>query len=392
MVNKDKIYSLAQKADLQVDRIVKYDGKDYVPFGDKNQFPQQSAKLSRESVNHRAILNSKTIYCEGSKFMTDDTALEDFLNANDFKDGVHHNSMFDFLSGGNGWVEVVTDGVNLLRVFHHDHTTVRIEKSGIGVIIHPDWMKDKGEKDDRREYVALYPNYTRGEDRLLHSMYHIKDYEPEFNFYGVPSWFAGLRAARISKKTNEFNDERLDNKFSIDGMLVVPGIESVTEAEKFEKKLQKYQGSDQAGKVLPHYLQSMGAGDTREKAEFIPFNQTVDGVFMDLHRQSDEDLIKIHSWYRSLAAFGDNTGFDTQRIVNEYKMALASTIGVIQNKFLKCYNTIFSDFGYGELTIFNQSPVYVPDNCQYIWEVRRDKGLDYDENDPKQNEFYKTIA
>ena len=395
-VNNSNVFFAGISPDLPIDRTPRNQNKTFIPFGKENLFPQQAAKLSRESVNHRSILNSKTTYCEGKEFQSEDKRLLQFLEDNNFKDKVFHNALFDFFMDGNGYIEFVKDSKgNLLKVFHQDTTKCRKSSNKDVILIHPDWKDYKGVKDERTKEVAIYPNYSKGDDGMLHSIYHIFDYEPEFTHYGVPSWFAGLRSANISKKTNEYNDERLDNKFSVDGMIFIPGIASIEDAQKIDLKLNKYQGSKNGGKILPHYTKPLGTGETREKPEFIPFNQTADGLFMELHKQSNADMIMIHSWYRSLAAFEENTGFDTQRILNDYKMALASVISVVQGKFLAVFNEVFSAFGFGDdLSIFNMAPVYIPDSVEYVWEVRKRKGLDYDNTgkDPKQMLFYAELT
>ena len=386
----EKVHFKNKAVDLPIDRIVKYSNKDYIPFGKDNLFPQQVAKVSREAPSHRAIINSKQLYVGGNYFESEDKKTIDFLEQIRFKKDVYNNLLLDYLMGGNAYLELIKDSKNnLLKFYHQDFTKVRIHKDGDKVVVHNDWQNFK---KDESKVIGLYPSYTKGDDGFLHTIFHIKDYEPEFNFYGIPSWFAGLRAANIAKKTNEFNDERLDNKFSIDGMLVIPGVSSPEDAKKIEKKLEDYQGAEVAGKVFTHYLQPLGVGEQREKAEFIPFNQQVDGVFMDLHRQSDSDLIKIHSWYRSLSAFEENTGFDTQRILNDYKMALTSVILPLQDMFLSSFNQILQQFGYAEVSIYNENPVYVPNNVEYVWEIRKRLGLDYNESDPQQQQFYAQIS
>lgn len=386
----EKVHIKNKAVDLPIDRIVKYTSRDYIPFGRDNLFPQQVAKVSREAPNHRAIVNSKKLYVGGKNFESDDKKLIELIYTTKFKEQVYMPLLLDYLMGGNAYFEVIKDGRgNFLKIFHQDFTKIRMHKDGDKVIIHNDWQNFK---ESESKTIALWPNFTKGDDKFQHSIVHLKDYEPEFTFYGIPDWFAGLRAANISKKTNEFNDERLDNKFSIDGMLVVPGIADVPQAEKFEKKLATYQGSENAGKIMPHYLQPLGVGEQREKAEFIPFNQQADGVFMDLHKQSDSDLIKIHSWYRSLAAFEENTGFDTARILNDYKMALTSVILPMQEMFLNIFDIVFNSFGYGNLIILNENPVYVPNDVEYVWEVRKKLGLDFNESDPAQQQFYSQIG
>jgi len=382
-----KIFKIENSFDLPVDRLVRHDGKEFIPFGKDNLFPQKVAKLSRESAAHRSIINSKVLYIGGEYLESEDKKTIDFVDAI----GLHKtykNILLDYLMGGNGWIEIVKDRKgNLLNIFHQDFTKVRIGKGGDYAILHGDWAKYSNEKSLARN-IALYPDFSKGDDGFNHSLIQVKDYEPEFTFYGVPNWIAGLTAASIGKKTNEYNDERLTNKFSIDGMLVVPGIDDVPTAEKFEKKLTEYQGSENAGKIMAHYLAPLQVGEQREKAEFIAFNQSADGLFMNLHKQSEADLIKVHNWYRSLSAFEENTGFDTQRINNDYKIALSNVIYPMQEVFLSIFNEVLN---MGELTIHNDNPVYVPADVEFIWEVRKRLGLDYNENDPKQQEFYSTI-
>lgn len=386
----DNIHIKAKATDLTTDRIATYSNKIFIPFGIDNLFPQQVAKLSREAANHRAILNSKQLYIEGKSLLTDDKKLEDYLKQIRFKNNILGRIIIDYLMGGNAYVEIVTDKRgNLLNIFHQDFTKCRLNKNNDAIIIHNNWSNFK---ETEATTVGLYPNFTIGSDGFRHSIIHLKDYEPEFTYYGVPSWFAGLRAAQISKKTNEFNDERLSNKFSIDGMLTIPGIEDVEDAKRMDKKLKSFQGSEKAGKIIPLYLKPLGVGETREIPTFISLNENADGVFLDLHKQSDSDLIKIHSWYRSLSAFEENTGFDTQRIKNDYSIAMATVIEPMQEKFKMLFNEIFAKYGFGEFTIYNENPVYVPNDVEYIWEVRKKLGLDYDENDARQQAFYAELG
>ncbi len=105
-------------------------------------------------------------------------------------------------------------------------------------------------------------------------------------------------------------------------------------------------------------------------------------------------MLSIHNWYKTLCSFfGEKTGFDTQRIINEYEIALNTSITSTQRRYLNLFESIFVAFSYdsSDLKFDNQSPVYRLNPVKYIWELRRDAGLDFDENDPKQKLFYNEL-
>ena len=54
---------------------------------------------------------------------------------------------------------------------------------------------------------------------------------------------------------------------------------------------------------------------------------------------------------------------------------------------------LLSGFGLNadDLNITNESPVYRISPVKYVWEVRRDMGLEFDPDDPKQKLFYSEL-
>lgn len=375
-----------------IDTVQEYSNKEYIPFGKNNLFPQEIAKLNRESATHRAIINSKVIFIEGKKFLSETN--EDLVKELKLR-SIYHNLLLDFFSSGNGYLELVTDSKgNWFKLFHHDYTKCRVSKDQAAILIHPQWENFNRMKD-KLQSIPIFPKFKKGDDGAMHSMIHIKDYEPEFANYGLPSWFAALNSAVINRGTDKWNKNRIDNKFAIDGLLIVPGITDVDQAKKLNQKFEQYRGVDgeKSGGMIPHYMKPAGVGESIDKPAFINFNENVEGSWLQLHSQSDESLIKIHNWYKSLAAFSEATGFDTKRIINDWNMAMSTIISLTQEKFVSLFNEIFEYFGeVGDLSILNVPPVSEISTVKFIWEVRRDQGLDYDETDPRQQQFYAQIG
>jgi hypothetical protein len=98
-----------------------------------------------------------------------------------------------------------------------------------------------------------------------------------------------------------------------------------------------------------------------------------------------------HGWYRGLVPNADNTGFDTQRIINEYNIAL-TVIQEAQNEYIALYTRLYKEVTGRdiELSWVNNPPLKIEsDRYKFIWEIRKEKGLPYNETDPVQMEIIK---
>lgn len=369
--------------------------KGFIPFGSDNSLPRQLIKLAREVPVHRAILNSKTNYIMGQGVQSADPATSTFLaqpnNRKELFSVTLKKLCFDYLTFGNGYYEVVTNKKrSFVYVYHQDSSRVRLHASGRAVLIHPNWEQCRGLNDKRLQTVSLFPGFSAGEDGLLHAIVHIKDYEPEFTWYGIPSYFAGIRNIIISGLTNVWNQTRLESSFAAPGMLVIPGVNSEADATALDAVMKEYMGAlgEKAGQILFQYRADPAPGVTASEVRFVPFLREYDGHWLDLHTQSELSLITIHNWFPSLTPYSDHkSSFESGRILNEYEVAMATVIKPIQETFLTSLTTSLAECGLilRDFEFINTPPVSRINPLKYIWEVRRDDGLDYDKTDPAQN-------
>ena len=343
---------------------VDHNPRDYVAFGNDNLFPQGLAILNRRAVTHRSILENKTTYSLGRGFITEGNAeLESFIKkVNNNRESLRKvlKKIFkDWYSFGNAYLEVVIAG-NSVQFYHHDATKVRIHKNRTHVIIHPDWRQYEGKKKYAK-VLPLYPEFEKI-DGYKRAIFHFKQYEPEFSDYGIPSWVAALDAAGIAYKTNRWNLSRLENGFSVSGVLEVVGDIGVDKADKLKKDLKaRHQGEENAGDIL---LITKQFGEAGAGTSFTPLIQTSDGEWINLHEQSESELVVAHNWFRSLSGISDSTGFDTKRIRNEYQVAKNTVIGENQDAILSEIKYLIeehSNIDSNALEFRNESPVSLID-------------------------------
>ena len=391
------VYNYAPILDLESsdNKNLKSADKPYIPFGIDNLLPSQLNQLAREVPVHRAILNSKTNYIIGKGLCTQNKAIQTFIDSPnstfDTFNTVMRYMVQDYLTIGNTYLEIITNPIkSFFHVFHIDGSKVRLASTTNNVLIHPSWDAFTGNLNDPNLItLPLFPNFVKGPDGLLHSVYHIKDHEPEFFYYGLCSYYAGIRSIIISGLTSLWNQNRLERGFSTPGLLVIPGINDDSDLAKIEPQLDKFVGpnSEKSGSILVQYLADLSPGQTSQEAKFIEFKKNEEGNWMDLHKQSELSMITIHNWFRSLTPYSNEvTGFDANRITNEYEIALNSIISPMQSFFLRHVDQLFKYFSLpaGSLSFMNEPPIQRINPLKFVWEARRDAGLDFDSENPIQ--------
>lgn len=366
------------------------------PFGNDNMFPQAIAQLTRKSPTHRGILNWKNTYITGGGFMSEDEKLklfiEDCNNKEESLQEVMEKVSFDKLSSGNGYMEIVFhSSTGVLSFFHKDHTTCRVSNDGKQCQIYGDWEHINTAPEGAMKEIPFYPVFA-DIDGYKRSVYHWKDYEPEFTFYGVPSWLAGMDAAAIAYKTNKWNVSRLDNDFAGSGTLVVEGNISPKEAKVLKKDFKStYTGEGKTGKVL-FIVKQLGGG----KTEFIQTNKVSDGDWLQLHNQSTEDLLIANTWFPSLSGMVSKGGLggNIQQIRTEYQIALTKVIKKEQKKLIKPIKKIIkatTNWKTDDLVAINEAPVEMYDIDMNaiitVGEARAAKGLPVDDTDPTMKKY-----
>lgn len=368
--------------------------KNFIPFGHDNALPRQLIKLAREVPVHRAILNSKTTYICGQGLQSADTLTLQFINApNNRKESfttIVKKLVFDYLTFGNCYYELVTNTKKaFVYLYHQDATRVRLHHDGKTAMIHPNWDHFKGVKDDKLETVALFPKANKGKDGLYHSIVHLKDYEPEFHYYGIPSYFAGVRNIIIAGLTNIWNQSRLESSFAAAGLLIIPGVNSDEAAKELDQLFNEYKGAlgSKASEIIIQYLSDLGPGINAQEAKFIEFAKQVEGNWINLHKQAEISMITIHNWFKSLTPYSEEKAtYDGDRIINEYEVAMSTVIRPIQELFVESFTSTLNSFNIQlkDFEFINNPPISRMNPVKYVWEVRRDAGLDFDKSDPTQ--------
>ena len=267
---------------------------DFIPFGQNNLFPQYLAELKRKSSTHRSVLAQKTIFTSGAKFVTKNDNLKSYIrdvnaDGESLRD-VYKKLADDYYTFGNAYLEGVLyeGGMNL---YHVDATTVRMSKTKKEVYIHPDWARYKMEQKKMKK-IPIYPQVNNSRFVI-----HFKDYEPTFNFYGLPDYVAALEHVAVDYEIGKWNHTKFQNGFQPSAIVEISGDMGEDEAKKMVKEAQKkFVGEGNNGKIL--FI--VKNGDTSPaNVQIIKDDQ--DGSWLDLQKITDQNIITAHRWQPSLS-------------------------------------------------------------------------------------------
>ena len=327
----------------------------FVPFGNDNLFPQYLARLKRQSSTHRSVLAQKTIFTSGAKFVTNNEDLRDYIN-NVNADGESLRQVFkkladDYYSFGNSYLEgVLYDGG--MNLYHVDATTVRMSKNKKEAYVHPDWAKYNTMKD-KLSIIPLYPEVR--ENRFI---LQFMDYEPTFQFYGLPDYVAALEHIAVDYEIGKWNHTKFKNGFQPSAIIEISGDMGEEEAQKLVREAQKkFVGDGNNGKIM--FI--VKNGDTSQaNVQIIKDDQ--EGSWIDLQRITDQNIVTAHRWQPSLSGLVssgkmNNTGSEI-RIA--YDLAMTTVIKDTSDLLLNgIKNLLFDELGFlpEDLIIHYEPPI-----------------------------------
>jgi hypothetical protein len=359
-VLKFGVFNLTNPKDVQEEKDLDLLSYDYIPFGDKvkNDFPQHLAELKRKSATHRAILSQKTVFTLGTGFICENEKLKaklEDMNSNDesFME-VFKKVIDDYYTFGNAYIEVVTfnGGFNM---FHVDATKVRVSKDKENVIIHPNWSKYNSQKN-KAQVVPFYPAFVNdgGNKR---SIIHIKDYEPEFNHYGLPDYVAALESISVDYEIGRWNNTKFKNHFQPSSIVEINGDMSDEEAENLvEEAKSKFTGEGNNGKIL--FLVKNGDSSP---ASVTTIQDNTEGSFLDLQTTTHQNIISSHRWQPALSGIVSsgkmsNTGSEI-RIA--YEMVMNTIVKGTCYQLLKPIKKVWQDNGLdtSEFMVKHEPPI-----------------------------------
>jgi hypothetical protein len=136
-------------------------------------------------------------------------------------------------------------------------------------------------------------------------------------------------------------------------------------------------------------------GAENDHSRFIPIEANNEGDWQTLHEQATSDIVVAHSWFRSLSGLDYASGFSSERILQEYEVALNTVILSEQADLLEPIRALLAGIlgvDCSSLEIVNRPPTRSKPIYMKVWEARKADGLEYDPEDERQQQFLSEIT
>lgn len=167
-----------QFADSRIPDMKKVSGKEYVPFGMNNDYPNYLLELYNKSGKHSSIINGKCTYILG-KGLDQDYPANEKQSWNELLEPVN----LDIENFGGCYLQVIPKLGGGYNYYHLNYVNVRTDESNTKYFYKKDWSK-LWNKEGEQELPAFYEGIKEP------SVLYYKEYRSGKNVYALPSWVA----------------------------------------------------------------------------------------------------------------------------------------------------------------------------------------------------------
>lgn len=293
MSYKNNIITLKFTND-KVPQFVEQKQKDWVKYGEENNYPQYLVLLFNRSAKHNAIITSKQLYIAGKGWIFDQSTMqgEEVVSLQAFIDNPNPYETLNDLSkktildnelfGGCYLKVVATKGNKGVQIYHVDYCDVRSNEDNTEFYYSNEWIDISGNENSRPEFKT-YPAYDPNK-KQAESIYYYKSYRPNLKTYTLPEYIGAVPAIITDAEIANFHRAEIQNSFKGSKMVTfVNGVPSDDEMNATKRRLNKqFMPTDGAGQIVIDFA------DDKDR---VPIIQDLDsGNFQDKYNALNDTI------------------------------------------------------------------------------------------------------
>ena len=209
--------------------------KNWINYGDNNDFPQRIINLNNQSAVNKAILDNKVTYILGDG-IDDSEFYFGTPNQTDTWDSFIEKITKDYVMFGGFCFQVITnqDGTSF-SLYHTDFSKVRCgDFNEFGIILNyyisNDWTKTAG----RTAPVGVKAWGTEQPIKGERYLYYYKDYTSGLDYYPIPSYYSAIDYVEADGLLAKFYRNSINNGFTPSTIITMPANPSDEEKEAFQ--------------------------------------------------------------------------------------------------------------------------------------------------------------
>ena len=236
-------------------------GKDYIFYGERNDYPNYLLRIYNNSAKHNAIVTGKVDYICGNGWgvKTEDEmekakvfGMIDKVNKEqESLNELTNKLVTDLTIFGGYYLQVIWTKATgeIAELYHVDYYKVRTNADNSEFYVSDNWIKNDNvnPRPDFQTYPAFDPNNTTGSQIL-----YFKEYRAGVNTYSLPDYRGAISYIELDISIGEYHLNTINNgMFSSKLINLNGGKVSQEEEDRIERQFQnKFSGSKNAGKFM----------------------------------------------------------------------------------------------------------------------------------------------
>jgi hypothetical protein len=236
-------------------------GKDYIFYGERNDYPNYLLRIYNNSAKHNAIVTGKVDYICGNGWgvKSEDEMQKakayGMINKVNTKEEslneVTNKLVTDLTIFGGYYLQVIWTKATgeIAELYHVDYYKVRTNSENTEFYVSDNWIKNDNvnPRPDYETYPAFDPNNTTGTQIL-----YFKEYRAGVNTYSLPDYRGAISYIELDISIGEYHLNTINNgMFSSKLINLNGGKVSQEEEDRIERQFQnKFSGSKNAGKFM----------------------------------------------------------------------------------------------------------------------------------------------
>lgn len=339
--------------------------KEYIYFGEDNNYPDYLIELYLRCAKHNAIINGKTNYIYGGGLVTDDktstvtqkaitqkfiSKLKPFIN-----DMIKDFELFNSIA-----IEIIYDklGNEIADFAYMPISKIRTNADESVYFYSNDWKQSK-QTEEKTGFKELQPfdyeNKVKGSQLFVFKLKSPKN-GVDKNVYGIPNYIGATSAIETDIEISNFHLNNIKSGFSMGQIISFNnGVPPTEEAKKqIERQIkQKATGTDKAGGLVITFNASQDNAPTIQS--FSP--NDLDKQFIEIGKRVDQEIFTSHNIV-SPVLFGVATqGALGQRneMLDAYELFQSTYISIRQGILEDIINEFSSFFGIANYIYFKKS-------------------------------------
>ena len=236
-------------------------GKDYIFYGERNDYPNYLLRIYNNSAKHNAIVTGKVDYICGNGWTV--KAEDEMQKAKAFGiidkvnskeeslNEVTNKLVTDLTIFGGYYLQVIWTKATgeIAELYHVDYYKVRTNAENSLFYVSDNWIKNDNvnPRPDYETYPAFDPNNPTGSQIL-----YFKEYRAGVNTYSLPDYRGAISYIELDISIGEYHLNTINNgMFSSKLINLNGGKVSQEEEDRIERQFQnKFSGSKNAGKFM----------------------------------------------------------------------------------------------------------------------------------------------